>query len=242
MSFLLASVSLCLRRLRTRGLRRRPLSALDVLLRRRPLLSHLRRRPLRLRLWPRLFSLGARACLRRRSLLNRLLSHRLLLLRVRPDLLFSLRGGPLSALSRSLPIRLPPGLDLLLHGGLLLLPCGLLLLTLGLSLRLLLLSQSNLFSLRVLSLGHARGPFVRRLRRGRLRRCRLLLLSRRTLLLSVLPFELLQLASGLSVSAPRLRRERGHLLASLLIRYGNARPPRHLIRRGAARLASSLCG
>src|SRR5947209_2135083 len=226
-------------RLWSRGLRRRPLPAFDVLLRRRPLLSHLRRRPLRLRLWPLLLPLDARAGLRRRGLPNRLLPH-LLLLDARSDLLFPLRGL-LCMLRRGLTVRLPLGFYLLLRRGALLLARGQSLLTLGLPLRLLLLPQSNLFSLRALPLGHARSPVVRRLRRDARRR-RSLLLSRGALLPSVLPFKLLQLASGVSVSAPGLRRKRGHLQASLLIYHGRARTPRRLIRRGLARLVSRLRG
>src|ERR1043165_1272424 len=84
-----SAVSLALRRLRLGGLRRRALPALDPLVRRRARLSHLRLRPLRLRLRARL--LDALACLRR-GLSNRLLPHLLLLLRARTHLLLSLRG------------------------------------------------------------------------------------------------------------------------------------------------------
>ena len=173
--------------------------ALDVLLRWRPLLPHLLRRPLRLRLWPRLLDASARL---RRGLSNRLLPHLLL----RPHLLLSL-CGLLCVLRGSPVVRLSACFHLLLHRGALLLPCGQSLLTLGLPLRLLLLPQGHLFPLRALPLGHARSPVVRRLRRDARRR-RSLLLSRGALLPSVLPFKLLQLASGVSVSAPGLRRKR----------------------------------
>src|SRR6059058_5757475 len=163
---LATAVSLALRRPRLRGLRRRPLPALCVLLLRRPL-----RLRLRLRLRARLLDASARL---RRGLPNRLLTH----LRLRPHLLLPLRG-PLPALRGGLGVRLPACFHLLLHRGALL-PASLL--TLGLPLRLLLLPRGHPFPLRALPLGHARGPVVRRLRRGRLRRY-LLLLSCRTLLL-----------------------------------------------------------
>src|ERR1041385_8893114 len=100
-----------------------------------------RLRPLCLRLRAWLFDAPARL---RRGLSNRLLPHLLLLLRARTHLLLSLRGL-LCARVQSL-------------------------LTLGLSLRLLLLPQGHPLPLCALTLGHARGPLVRRLRRARLRR------------------------------------------------------------------------
>ena len=220
--------------------------ALCVLLRRRPLLSHLLRRPLRLRLWPRLRLrarlLDASARLRR-GLPNRLLTH----LRLRPHLLLPLRG-PLPALRGGLGVRLPACFHLLLHRGALLPARGESLLTLGLPLRLLLLPRGHPFPLRALPLGHARSPVVRRLRRGRLRRyllllsCRTLLLGGRSLLLPVLSLQLLQPASGFAVSASRLRRERRHLLTSLLIHCGRAPTPWRLTGRGPARFVTPLRG
>ena len=166
-----SAVSLALRRRRLGGLRRRALPALDVLLR-RPLLSHLRLRPLRL--WLRPLCLRLRAGLfdaparLRRSLSNRLLTDSLLLRRARTHLLLPL-CGLLCAQCGGLIVRLPT--------------------------RLRLLPQRHLLPLRALTLGHARGPVVRRLRRDRLRHHLLLLrctlLSCRALLFSALALKLL---------------------------------------------------
>ena len=154
------SLSLTLRRLRPRGLRRRALPALGVL--RRPLLSHLWLRPLRLRLRSRLLDSPAR--LRRRPLSNRLLTHLLLLLGACAHLLLSLRGL-LCAHGGGLSVGLAARLRLLPHRGALLFARGQSLLTLGISLRLLLLTQGHALALRLLTLGHTRGSVVGRLRR-----------------------------------------------------------------------------
>ena len=225
MAFVLAaSVS---RRLRLGGLRRgaglvllpllrRPLTVLLLLLWRRRLTAHLLRRPLRLRLWPRLL-LDARARLRS-------LPHRGLLLCARSRLLRPLRGCLLRSLCGGLLVRQPLSLGLLtdaraplLLRGYGLLTCGHCLPALGLSLRLLLPTKSDLFSLRAL-LGHALRPLARGLRRDALRRHR-----RRRRLSRVLPFELSQLMSRRVVPACRLGGERGHALASQLIRAGRVR-------------------
>src|SRR5947209_3975082 len=233
MAFVLAaSVS---RRLRLGGLRRgaglvllpllrRPLTVLLLLLWRRRLTAHLLRRPLRLRLWPRLL-LDARARLRS-------LPHRGLLLCARSRLLRPLRSCLLRSLCGGLLVRQPLSLGLLtdaraplLLRGYGLLTCGHCLPALGLSLRLLLPTKSDLFSLRAL-LGHALRPLARGLRRDALRRHR-----RRRRLSRVLPFELSQLMSRRVVPACRLGGERGYALASQLICAGRVQLSRRL-RRG----------
>src|SRR2546423_8983055 len=233
---LAASVS---RRLRLGGLRRgprlallslllrRPLSMLLLLLWRRPLTAHLLRRPLRLRLWSRLL-LDALARLRG-------LPHHRLLLCARPRLLCPLCGGLLVRLPLRLGL-LPHRRTLLLLGGYGLLTCSHCLPALDLSLRLLLPTKSDLFSLRAL-LGHALRPLAGGLRRNALRRQR-----RRRRLSRALPFELSQLMSRRVVPACRLGGERGHALASQLIRAGRVRLSRRvrLLRVRARALVPAL--